>query len=178
MSGRKQLNRDIVFEDVIYELGATIKAEYHLDAYEANYTWWAASHENWALGPRVGLIWYRFDLGIDLVLDANGNPVVGSIGDDASADLPVPTIGANWRWTPAQDWRISAEAGYFTADINDIDGDVTYGRVGVEWYPWERFGFGLDYTASRIDATVRKTDYNGDFRFTDDGLRLGMTYRF
>lgn len=174
----RQLQRDISFNGNTYQANATVRTDYDLDAYELNYVWWAASHERWALGPRLGLIWYKIGLDIDLELDANGNQATGSVGDSVSADLPSLTIGGSWRWTPADDWRLSAEAGYFTANFNDIDADVSFGRLGVEWYPWERFGFSLDYTINHIDADVQKSRYNGDFDFTDDGLRLGVAYRF
>lgn len=178
VDGTRQLHRDISFNGTTYQANATVRTDYDLDAYELNYTWWAASHERWALGPRLGLIWYKIGLSIDLELDANGNQVGGTVGDSVSADLPSLNIGGSWRWTPADDWRISAEAGYFQANINDIDADVTFGRLGVEWFPWDQFGFSLDYTINHIDASVEKSRYHGDFDFTDDGLRLGAVYRF
>ncbi len=174
----RQLQREISFDGTVYQANATVRTDYDLDAYELNYVWWAASHERWALGPRLGLIWYKIGLSIDMELDANGNQVGGTVGDSVSADLPSLNIGGSWRWTPADDWRVSAEAGYFQADINDIDADITFGRIGVEWYPWDQFGFSLDYTINHIDASVNKSRYNGDFDFTDDGLRLGAVYRF
>ncbi|NUO74002.1 MAG: outer membrane beta-barrel protein [Frateuria sp.] len=174
----RQLQREISFNGTTYPVNATVRTDYDLDAYELNYIWWAASHETWALGPRLGLIWYKLDLKLDLELDANGNQAGGTASESVSADLPSVTVGGSWRWTPAEDWRISAEAGYFSANFNDIDADVTFGRIGVEWYPWERVGFSLDYTANRIKADVQKSRYNGDFKFTDDGLRLGVAYRF
>ena len=177
-SSDRQLQRDIVFDDAVYSASSTVRAEYDVDAYEAYYTWWAASHETWALGPRLGLIWYSVDLGIDLRLDANGNQVGGAFDREASADLPAPTIGGSWRWTPAEDWRVVADAGYFAADINDVDADVIFGRLGVEWFPWEQVGFSLDYVVNRIDMQTDQTRFSGDFDFVDSGLRLGVVYRF
>jgi hypothetical protein len=117
-------------------------------------------------------------LDLALEIDANGNQVGGNISERVSADLPAPTIGGSWRWVPVQDWRISADLGYFSADVNDIDADVTYGRIGVEWFPWERTGFSLDYTVRDIDADANASRFEGNLDFTDSGLRLGVTYRF
>lgn len=172
------LRRDIDFDGTIYPASATVRADYSLDTYELNYIWWVGKDDNWALGPRLGLVWYKIDLGLAMELDVNGNPGSAEFNEDVSADLPAPSIGASWRWTPAQDWRLSAEAGYFTVDINDIDADVTFFRAGVEWYPWERFGFLLDYTFNDIDATVDRNSFNGRFEFEDSGLRVGAVYRF
>jgi hypothetical protein len=178
-SSTKVLQRDIEFDGRVYQAQSTVKSNFDVDAYEAYYVWWAASNENWALGPRVGLVWYRIDLKLDLRLDANGNQVGTSVSNDVSADLPAPTIGGSWRWTPAEDWRVSADAGYFSADINSVDADVTFGRIGVEWFPWERSGFSLDYVISKIQADGDDIEnFDGNFDFVDSGLRLGYVYRF
>ncbi|MET0807907.1 MAG: hypothetical protein ABWX93_04020, partial [Pseudoxanthomonas sp.] len=174
----KILERDIEFDGTLYETSSTVRAEFGVDAYEAYYVWWAASHEEWALGPRLGLVWYSVDLGMDLRLDANGQQVGTSVRNEVSADLPAPTIGGSWRWTPADDWRISADAGYFAADFNDVDADVFFGRAGVEWFPWDNVGFSLDYVISNIKADAEKTDFNGHFDLVDSGIRLGAVYRF
>ncbi len=177
-SASRKLQRDIDFNGTLYQTNSTVRAKYKLDAYELNYVWWAASHERWALGPRVGLIWYKLKLGLDMELDASGNPASNAISGTADANLPSPSIGASWRWTPARDWRVSADVGYFKANINDVDGDVTYGRLGLEWYPWQRVGFLLDYTANRIDASVQQSELTGKVRLDDSGVRVGIAYRF
>ncbi|TQD51299.1 porin family protein [Lysobacter aestuarii] len=180
VSATKVLQRDIVFDGVTYETDTTVRAERNLDTYEAYYVWWAASHENWALGPRLGLVWYNLDFGIDLTVDANGNPVGSGAGfdRDANGDVPAPAIGGGWRWTPADDWRISADLGYFSADISDVDANVTYARAGVEWFPWDNWGFWVDVTANRIDADLKKDDFRGNFDFREEGVRVGVAYRF
>jgi len=177
-SSSKVLERDIVFDGEVYEASATVKTDLSFDAYEAYYVWWAAAHENWALGPRLGLVWYKIDLGLSVTLAAGGGQAGADARGEVSADLPAPTIGGSWRWTPADDWRLSADIGYFSANINDIDADVTFGRAGVEWYPWESVGFSLDYIISNIRADANKPNFDGHADFVDSGLRLGVVYRF
>lgn len=172
------LQRDITFNDTVYPASATVRTDISVDTYEASYVWWAASHENWALGPRLGLVWYSLDLRLQLERDENGNSVIETVSNDASVDLPEPTIGGSWRWTPAEQWRVSADAGYFSASIGDVDGDVFFGRAGVEWYPWEKVGFWLDYTVSDIDVNVDKQRFDGNVAFRDSGVRIGVAYRF
>lgn len=178
LDNTRQLQRQFEFNDTLYEANAVVRAEYDFKAYELNYVWWAASHENWALGPRLGLVWYSINLGLSVQVDSGGNQVSGSRSNEVSADLPAPTIGGSWRWSPADQWRISADVGYFSANVQDVDADVTFGRAGVEWYPWERFGFSLDYTLSHIDAQAEKNNFRGNFDFQDAGVRFGVAYRF
>lgn len=178
VSATQQLQRDITFNGVTYQTNATVRAHRDADIYELYYVWWTASHDTWALGPRLGVVWYSIELGIDLQMDANGNSAGAGLDRSVSGDVPAPAIGAGWRWTPAEDWRISADVGYFQADINDVDADVTYGRVGAEWFPWQRFGFWVDVMANKVDADLRKNDFNGSLDFTQEGARLGVVYRF
>lgn len=175
---RRVLNRDISFKDTTYTATSTVKAKFDLDAYDLDYTYWLFQRERWALGPRVGLVWYRLALEVELSVDTGGGTVDGQRREEVDADLPAPAIGASWRWAPGEHWRLGADIGYFTANINDIDADVTYGRAGVEWYPWQRWGFWLDYTARRIDADADTSSFTGNLRFTDSGLRAGVSYRF
>ncbi len=177
-SRTRRLQRDIVFDGTLYQTNTTIRTNYDFDSYELSYTWWALSRERWALGPRLGVVWYSTSLSIELRLDVNGNDIGGSISDRVSADLPAPTIGAGWRWTPAEDWRIAADVGYFSANANDLDADVVFGRLGVEWYPWERFGFSLVYNVNDIGVDADKTSFTGDLNLRDSGLQLGLNYRF
>lgn len=176
----RQTNRTFNFDGTTYETSSTIRSEFDLDAYEAYYVYWAISNENWALGPRAGLLWYSLSLSVSLEVDANGNPVgSGEVSDSVSADLPAPTIGGSWRWVPGgSDWRLSADVGYFSVDVNDIDADITFGRFGVEWFPWERTGVSLDYTLRRIEADANTSSFDGNLDFVDSGLRLGLVYRF
>jgi len=166
------------FEDTLYEAQSTVRADSDIDTYEAYYVWWAANHERWAIGPRVGLVWYRVKLGLSLEVDSNGNQIDGAVSNSVSTDLPAPTIGGSWRWAFAEHWRMSADAGYFSMNVNEIDGNVYFGRVGVEWFPWERSGFVLDYTTSKIKVDARKQDFHGYLDFQDSGVRLGYVYRF
>lgn len=172
------INRDIDFDGTRYAASSTVRTDVDIDTYEASYTWWAASNERWALGPRVGLVWYRMELGIALDVDAGGIQGGGAVSSKVSADVPAPTIGGAWRWTPAEQWRVSADAGYFSADVDDVDADVYFGRAGVEWFPWERAGFLLDYTFTKIEADAVKDSFSGNVDFTDAGLRVGFVYRF
>lgn len=174
----RNIDRDFDFNGEHYLTNTRVKASFDLDAYEAYYVYWAWGEERWALGPRVGLLWYSMDLGLTVSADVNGTPTSGRASNTVNADLPAPTIGGSWRWTPVEYWRIAADAGYFKADVNDIDADITFGRAGVEFIPWENWGFSLDYTLRRIDADVDGSRLDGDVRFVDSGLRLGVVYRF
>ena len=154
----RRIDREIEFDGVIYPVSSTLAARLDLETYEASYVYWAMDRDRWVLGPRLGLVWYSVGLGLSLEVDANGQPVGnGGLSSSVSADLPAPSIGGSWRWVPGNsDWRLSADVGYFSTSIDNIDADVTTGRFGVEWFPWENRGASLDYTARRIEADAQR----------------------
>lgn len=173
----RQLQRDFVFEGQTYEADATVGLDFDSDIYSFQYVWWTALKENWALGPQFGLVWYRFKFGVSLELDVNGSDVSGTREGDVTANLPTPSLGFAWSWTPAEQWRISTEAGYFAINVDPIDARVLYGRVAAEWYPWERTGFRLDFVYNDIGADSERERFRGELNFLDSGLRLGVVYR-
>ncbi len=56
------LDRSFTFEDNLYQAQGTVRASSDIDTYEAYYVWWAANHQTWALGPRLGLVWFAWIL--------------------------------------------------------------------------------------------------------------------
>lgn len=179
-SADRQIRRDFEFRGDLYTTNTTVHNERALDTYEAYYVWWAANNPTWTLGPRVGLVWYRFDLTIERTRDALGNPVTNTFRDEVSADLPVPTLGGAWRYVPGGDapWRFGADAGWFPLNAGGINGNIYFGRLGAEWFPWERWGVSLDYTWRRVSVDTSKSSFTGNFHFRDSGIRLGVVYRF
>ncbi|MGY3266744.1 hypothetical protein [Lysobacter sp. HA35] len=179
-SASRQLSRTIEFDGNTYQANAVVHAENAIDAYEAYYVWWAANNPNWSLGPRLGLTWYRIDLTLEIERDAAGAPVTNHSRGEVSADLPVPTLGGAWRWVPGGDsaWRFGADGGWFSLNSSGLDGDVYFARVGVEWFPWERWGFSADYTSRRVKIDADKSSFTGNLNFRDSGVRIGVVYRF
>lgn len=173
----KTLADPIEWNGVLYD--GTVKAKTNLDSYDVSYIWWAKNEETWALGPRLGLTYMAFESSIDLVADTDGDPVTdSSFNRESNTDVPAPTIGAAWRWLPAENWRVHAEAGYMSATIGDFDGSAMIVSGGVEWFPWENWGFSLNGTRQSIDVNTDQLNFNGDLDLTLSNYNLGITYRF
>ncbi len=165
------------WDGVVYDGTARLKTD--LDSYDISYIWWWKNEESWAFGPRLGLTYMSFDANLDLLVDADGDPVVDESFDrSGNTDIPAPTIGAAWRWAFADDWRLKLDAGYMSAKIGDFDGDALLIGGGVEWFPWENWGFSLNFQSMAIDVNTAQTDFNGDLDMTQSNYNLGITYRF
>lgn len=174
----RQLTRDIVFDDVVYEVDSTVRARFDVDAWDIGYVWWAKHETTWALGPRLGLVYYDIDLGIELELDANGDPVAADVSSEVSPKLPAPVIGGSWHWVPADQWRVKVDVGYFSLSMSDIDGSILYASGALEWFPWDEWGFTLNYTVRDADVDADAERFTGDLDFTGSNATLGVIYRF
>ena len=176
-SNSKSLANPIEWNGVEYD--GTVKSEVDVSTYDFSYTWWGLNEQNYALGPTIRLSYITVDAKIDLTVDADGDPVL----DDAykqsgNTDIPAPTIGASWRWVPAEQWRISLEAGYMQATINDFDGSALVASGGVAWFPWENWGFSLNALIMDFDVDTSNTDFSGDLNINQSNFNFGITYRF
>lgn len=161
------------------EYDGSVKVKSSLDSYDVSYIWWAKNEDTWAFGPRLGLTYMAYESSIDRIADADGDPVTDtSFERDGNTDVPAPTIGTAWRWTPADNWRIKLDAGYMSATIGDFDGSAVIFSGGVEWFPWENWGFSLNATHQSIDVKTDQTDFTGDLDLTQANYNLGITYRF
>lgn len=174
----RRIDREIEFDGTVYEVDSTLRSELDVDAYTLAYTWWMKHEETWAIGPRLGLIYYDVDLGLQLTIDSNGNDVSGGASASASPQLPMPVVGASWRWVPARNWRLKLDGGYFSADINDVDGSVSFINGSVEWFPWQDWGLSLNYAYQSLDIDAVRSDFDGDLEFINRTATLGVIYRF
>ena len=173
----KSLADPIEWNGVVYD--GTVQVKTNMDSYDVSYIWWAKNEDTWAFGPRLGLTYMAFESSIDLLVDADGDPVTDtSFNREGNTDVPAPTIGAAWRWNPADNWRVKLDAGYMSATIGDFDGSALIFSGGVEWFPWENWGFSLNATRQSIDVKTDQTDFSGDLDLTQSNYNLGITYRF
>lgn len=125
-------------------------------AVTGGYRW--ALTPNFAIGPEVG---YN-DLGNVHIRNAfNGEPVVAS----NKASLHGWTVGANAKYSFAQNWYVSAHTGLYAwrgdgvsnslghLNVRDDD-DGYYGGVGVGYDFSHAFGIGLGYDYYRAKQSV------------------------
>jgi hypothetical protein len=175
----RQLSREIVFEGVTYDVDSTVESTSSLSTYDLSYTWWGINNETWALGPRLGVVYYRLGAELEMTLDANGEPVAnGAVKATINPDIPAPSLGGSWRWRPADHWRVRLDAGYLNAEIDTFDGSIRYINGGVEWMPWTNWGFSLNLLRQTIRVQGDQADFTGNLDFTQTNASLGVIYRF
>lgn len=178
VSGSKSIDREIVIDDEVFEVGALVESKLGYDAYDLTYTWWVHSIPEQAFGINLGLVNYALDLDVRAELAANGENEAVELSASASADLPAPKIGVSYRRAFGDGWRFSADVSAFKATIGDIDANVFDATAGLEYFPWEHVGARLQYSVNRIRADAEKDAFNGKADLDFSGVQLQLVGRF
>lgn len=177
-SNSRVLTREIQFRDQLFETTSEVSAKFEIESTDIGYTYWAFLGEDSAFGIRAGLAAYRLSLDLDAVLEADGTEASEERRAEAKTDLPIPTIGVDWRWTPGDQWRLYANAGYLEGDTGDYDASMFSYRLGVEYFPAPSIGIWLDVGENDISANVSRPRFNGDLDLAEGGVRAGLSWRF
>lgn len=178
LSGTRRLDRELELEEETFPLATTVSSTFGLEALEFHYTWWAAVHERWAVGLRVGYVDYSMRLRIRMLLGEQGEPPEVRVQATWDDHVPAPTIGVDFRMVPAERWRIGGNLGWFEAEFESVSPLIATARLGVEFFPWERVGVWADYGMSRLDARIHSSRFDGAVEIYEGGLRVGVTWRF
>src|SRR5690606_39100332 len=112
--------------------------------------------------------------------------LLGEQGESPAVDVetgtrtrvPVPSVGVEWRLPFARAWRREIAAGWFEARFATVSPLVLNGHVGVEYLFLDNFGVWADFAVSRLNADVRRADYDGVLNIHEGGVRAGATWRF
>lgn len=176
-SNSRTLDEPIEWNGVVYD--GTVKSELDFEAFDVSYIWWVRNEDSHALGPMLRLTYISIDSEIDLTADADGEPVVDeSFNRSGNTDIPAPTIDGAWRWVPAANWRVNAEAGYLQAEFSDFDGSALVASGGVTWFPWQNWGFGISGIYIDFDVDTDNSNFRGDLSASQWNYNFAVTYRF
>ncbi|HEX7047955.1 MAG TPA: hypothetical protein VF275_10345 [Gammaproteobacteria bacterium] len=177
LTGTRRLRRDLEFEDEVFPVATTVYSSFALESFEFHYTYWLFTNEDWALGPRFAFVDYRMRNRIEMLLGEAGEPPAVRVSALWQEHVPTPTFGVDFRYTPASNWRISANAGWFEAEFDKVSPVVASARAGVEYFFGDRLGIWLDYGLTHLDVGVRGSRIDGEVEIYEGGLRLGLVWR-
>jgi hypothetical protein len=177
LSGTRKLDRDIEFQDEVFPLATTVRSNFTLEAFEFHYTYWPVLDEYSAVGLRIGFVDYRIRTHLRMLLGEQGEPPEVSVEAILADDIPAPTVGVDFRFAPAERWRIGAHLGWFEAEFKTVSPVIITIRAGVEYFLSEDFGVWSDYSLSRLDGDVHSSSFRGGVEIYEGGLRVGMSWR-
>lgn len=159
----KVLSESIAWRDLVFNVGVRIDAETSVKVTRLFFSRQFRDNGPHSLRLGAGLHW--LELGAGIAGEATLNDLSREFRRSVvSADVPVPNIGAWYRFSPSRRWMFTARADWLSASIDDFSGGIWNAAVGVNFSPWQHFGFGLNYQFFQLDGTLKESLWRGDIR--------------
>ncbi len=168
---RRTLSEDVEWEDVVYEVGADVRA-----GTELSVTRLVFSRRFYDQGPHD----FRLAIGLhllDLSAYISGQANVGNMNSEFrksenSVSAPLPNIGAWYRYSPSDKWLFSLRGDWLEASVDDVSGSIINLAAGVNYSILDNVGIGLGYQRFSLDAKLSESNWKGTADLTFEGPTL------
>ena len=172
----KSLDREIVFNDSTYDVGANIKTRFRTDQAFLTYRYAISAKERSQLGVGVGIGVLPFKFEIDALASVNSNEVTSS-GEKTFLG-PTASIGAYGRWLLGERWYIESDLRGIKIKIDRLHASVVEGNLGGRYFLSPKFAADLGYGISSIRISVDPRDsgkgFSGKIKYPLQHIRLGL----
>ncbi|MDX1333032.1 MAG: hypothetical protein R3252_08390 [Robiginitalea sp.] len=171
------LEREIEWEDVTYQAGASVKGGYGLSLYRIFFGRAISTGQKHEFGGGLGIHGLNTNAFIEgeaFVDDAS----VGFRRESVNAFLPLPNIGVWYTWAPTRKWSFSAAIDWFGIKVGEYSGGLWNLSPGVGFQAFKNIGFSVNYHYLNYYANVTQDKWNGSFDMTFRGPSFGVTANF
>jgi hypothetical protein len=174
-SGDRTLTEDIQIGDKLFKAGENLHTDFDLKFANVDYAYAFLQDERVRLAVSGGL----HITGVGLKIESAGL----SVSEDESFTAPLPVVGLRLEVALAKNWKFKSGFDVFYLEYDNFTGGLADSYVGVEWNPFQHFGFGLGINsiAYRIEGDGHDPngmDFNGKLSFNLSGLMLYGKYFF
>lgn len=137
------LQRQIVFDDEIYNVNERVSSELNLTMFGLTYGYRLLTSNRAELAATLGI----------QIAEVEANAVVRSrvVREAESGVAPLPLLGLEGRFDFTPRWSMEARVQYLTADIEEVDGSILDARAALTWRANPHLVFGLGYRSFTID---------------------------
>ena len=176
-SGGRTLARDLDFNDIEFEAGATTEARLEADAYLVDVLYKA--YESRALSLWVGGGVHALDLGATIRGDAtiNDNETEFEVANE-SLLAPVPNVRGVATWAFTERFGLALKAGWLSADVDDYSGDFTYAHLRGIYAVNDAVSLAIGYQYTDVDVTESRERGGLGFDVTLQGPTITFDFGF
>lgn len=157
---RRTLSDEVEWEDVVYEVGAEVRAGTELSVTRVVF-----SRHFFDEGPhdfRLAAGLHLLELSAFISGQANvGNMMSEFRKSENSVSAPLPNIGAWYRYSPSEKWLFTLRVDWLEATVDDVSGSITNMFGGINYSILDNVGIGLGYQRFGLDATLRESNWRG-----------------
>lgn len=166
----KEIDTEIIFDDVTYPINSTVTARLKTTFYEASYTYWLMSREKSAFGITGGLV--AMSNSARLTVEPEGGATT-QIDRRNSVDLPVILIGGSYRHMFGENILFTADATFLPSITYDkYTGSSTNINAAVEYEFLQHYGVGLAYDMFGIDFEAEGNNSIAKLEYDIDGPQV------
>jgi hypothetical protein len=179
---KRTIDEDVAWGDHVFTAGGDVKAKSNFKIGEIAYEYAFIRQPTFELNGSLGVHW--MDIGIKLsgdaiVTDENGNTTsVSGSSKKGSVSAPLPVVGVRAGWVVAPQVYLDAQAQFFKAKIDNIDGSILDLRAGATWMFSQNFGVGVGYNRFTTNVKIEKKNFDGTLKTGYQGLQLFVTGAF
>ncbi len=169
-SARVVLEEDIEWGNVVFSAGsfATAGTDFTLTRIFFGRSFNTSKSHDVGIGG--GLHWLHIGSFIEGEILVDGTPAAAR--RSVSAEVPLPNIGAWYKYSISPRWALRARLDLFGADIGDYDGLLVNASLGLNFQAFEHVGLGLSYNYFELDISIDKSDWRGNIETIYDGIYM------
>lgn len=177
--GDQTVTRELAIGDKVFTINTMTETlfNYRTTHFDYRYSFYASDRLNVGVLLGISDIDFEFEV-VGNVMGPGGGVITESVHEQE--DYPVPSIGMGIRYVLNENWYLRAGATYLEYDDGEWEASLLIAGLGVEWYPWRNFGFGLGYDLVKIeydeDKDPGKDEWDVDFGY--QGIQLRVIGRF
>lgn len=157
------------------DVNARIRGKFDYSFGSAAYKWWFG-HSNDVFGIGLGAAYYNVKLRLSGEASGLGETASASESFDDHEWAPMLTLG--WRHAFNDQWRMYVDASGVRKNGGDLNGHIWNGAVGVEWFPWQNWGFALEYAATNLHLNKEYSDAKVKLDLDSNGPAFYLRARF
>jgi len=181
-TGRTTLDEDVEWGDYVFLADAEVEAGFRTRFPYAAWRWGFLQLEQVRISGSAGISYLGLEASLKAtgnVTDPDGNPISGTVDEEASIDFPVPMLGLQLDWAVHPKLMIEMYKRAIYIDAFDLRGGINESAVRLHWYFSKHVGIsgGLDRESIDIKEYV-SGDATARFRYEVSGFALYADFAF
>ncbi len=159
----RTLEESFEWQDVVYDAGVSVQAGTSLELTRVFFARRFRDGGPHSLRLGAGLHW------LELRAEIAGQATLNDQSTEfrrsaAAASVPVPNVGAWYRYSPNNRWLLSARVDWLSASIDNYDGEIWNVSAGVNFRLWDHVGIGATYQFFELSGSLEEDRWRGEIR--------------
>jgi hypothetical protein len=171
------VSRDITFDDVTYDAGASVSSQFDTDVYRLAVGYSFVRNDKVDVGAALGLHVTQFKVG----LSGEGHVGAASVQTEVrqrDALAPLPTLGLFGTYHATPRLMAGARVDYLSLKVSDYDGRLVNAQASISYRLFRNVGIGAMYRYVDYDLTIEKDRWNGEVAYKFKGPALFLQAAF